>query len=585
MSQIQQVKEASDIVQIIGERLTLQRAGRNMKANCPFHSEKSPSFFVSPDLQVFRCFGCGERGDIFTFLEKYEGLTFAEALEMLADRAGIKLEKFQKSQDDTQREKMLEILELSKEYYHFLLTKHEAGEVGREYLQNRKTTSESIKQFQLGYSMNSWDGLIKYLVGKKKYDIHDVEKAGMVIVGSGGRHYDRFRGRLMFPLKDHRGRVVGFSGRSLDPDAKEAKYINSPETPLYHKSKMLFGFSENYHAIREAKQVVVVEGEFDVISSGQAHVHQVVAIKGSALTKEHVELLRRTVDTIILSLDADSAGIEATKRAIQIIQQFDEVRLRVLPSYLLGGKDPDEIAKEDPKKWRDAVKQSESVYQFLIDVAFRQYDNLTGEGKQQIMNDVGPVLNMIHHAVERQHYITSLAKRLGVAESVIQQDLTRLKVGRSATVAKPESDAQKAVDPTTQIEQLLLALIVQLSETQVGEAARTLRKEQFTIPAHQQILAKLQGVHQFSLSNFSKSLEPEIEAAFSALYFSNMREAQTDQKELEETISRFHQLSTQQRMKDLTAQLQQLENKEMLTAQEEVEMNTILKEIVALRGK
>ncbi|MEO8581443.1 MAG: DNA primase [Patescibacteria group bacterium] len=592
-TQIQQVKEASDIAQIIGERISLSRAGRNMKALCPFHSEKSPSFFVSPDIQVFRCFGCGERGDVFTFLEKYEGMTFAEALEMLAERAGIKLEKFQKSQEDTTRERVLELLELSKEYYHYLLITHKAGQVGREYLKDRKTTQESIKLFQLGFSLPNWDGLIKYLVGKKKYDIRDLEKAGMVIMRSNGRagstnpndYYDRFRGRLMFPLTDHRGRVVGFSGRVLDKTTKEAKYINTPETELYHKSKMLFGFSQQYHSIREAKQVIVVEGEFDVLSSSQAFVHNVVAIKGSALTKEHVELLRRTVDTIILSLDADSAGIQATKRAIQIIQQFDEVRLRVLPSYLFGGKDPDDIAREDPNKWRESTKHSESVYQFLIDVAFRQHAIDSGENKQQIVNEVGPSLNLIVHAVERQHYVSILAKRLEVPESALQQDLLRLKVGKQLTTPSKKPVEAQVLDQLTQIEQTVLSILIQLTDSEVLEQARKLDVADFSLPAHQIILKKLQHQSQFRLNEFVKQLPPEAEAAFSTLYFENILEQLPTSKEFQDVLKRMKAVSSQKQMKVLTAELQLLEAKSELSTEEDARMNAILREVIKLRGK
>lgn len=592
-TQIQRVKEANDIVAVIGERISLLRAGRNLKANCPFHSEKSPSFFVSPDLQVYRCFGCGERGDVFTFLEKYEGMTFAEALESLADKAGIKLEKFQKSQEDTQRERMLELLDLSKEYYHYLLKTHAAGEVARAYIKDRKTTSESIKLFQIGYALPNWDGLIKYLVGKKKYDIRDLEKAGMVILRNGANkgssnpndYYDRFRGRLMFPLTDHRGRVVGFSGRVLDKDTKEAKYINTPETELYHKSKMLFGFSQQYQSIREAKQVVVVEGEFDVISSSQAFVHNVVAIKGSALTKEHVELLRRTVDTIILSLDADSAGIEATKRAIQIIQQFDEVRLRVLPSYLFDGKDPDDIARTDPKKWRDSIKKSESVYQFLIDVAFRQHPITTGEDKQQIVNDVGPSLNQIVHSVEKQHYVAMLAKRLEVPESALQQDLLRLKSGKQLKTPAQKQEEPVTVDPLIQIEQIVLSLLIQLPENQVLEHARKMDVSEFSLPAHQLILKQLQHQSQFRLNEFVKQLAPEIEGAFSALYFENVKETPPDLKEFNDSLSRMKKMAAQKEMVFLTKELQQLEAKEELNPEEEARMDEILKKIVNLGGK
>lgn len=241
MSQIQAVKDATDIVEIIGSKLQLQRSGSYFRSVCPFHSEKSPSFFVSESMQRYKCFGCGESGDVYTFLEKYEGMTFHEALQFLADKAGIKLDSYRPSQEDDERKQILEALDLAKEYYHYLLTQHKIGELARDYLKTRGSNSQSIKIFQLGFAANSWDGLVKYLHHKKKYSHEILLKAGLIL-NKGGRYYDRFRNRIIFPLKNHRGQVVGFSGRTLDKDPKSAKYINSPETLLYHKKEMLYAF-------------------------------------------------------------------------------------------------------------------------------------------------------------------------------------------------------------------------------------------------------------------------------------------------------------------------------------------------------
>lgn len=596
-SQIQEVKEATDIMAIIGERITLQRSGRNLRAVCPFHSEKSPSFFVTPDLQVFRCFGCGERGDVFTFLEKYEGMTFPESLKYLADRAGIKLEEFQKTADDSQRERLLEILELAKEYYHFLLTKHELGEPGRVYLKDRQLTNETVKVFQLGYALDAWDGLIKYLVGKKKYAILDLEAAGLVILRSNSQkgstairdYYDRFRGRLIFPLHDHRGRVVGFSGRVLEKVVKEAKYINSPETILYHKSKMLFGFSQHFRALREQQSVIVVEGEIDVLSSAQAHVMNVVAIKGSALTREHVELLKRAVDTIILSLDTDSAGIEATKRAITLIQQFEGIRLRVLPATVLEGKDPDEIARNNPKGWREAIKKSVSAYQFLIDAAFNQFDLETGEGKQQVVSALSPVISAIPHAVERAHYVTLIANRLGVSESLLQQDLFRTvnkHFNKSSVNDASTHISSKESEPVTSTEEFVFAMLLHLNDTEILEGAKLVSPDWLTSPALRQLLSSLRvWVGPFSLQSFAKKLPPELAGISSTLYFSVLSEEPTKLKDFRSALSKLKQVQITDQLKQLSEALQALENKEDLSKEEEVKMTELLQEIMALNGK
>lgn len=318
--QVEQIKSKIDIVEVIGERVVLKKAGRHFKGLCPFHSEKTPSFIVSPERQSFKCFGCSEGGDVISFLEKYDGMSFLEALEMLAKRAGITLESYRPTSQDVYKKKLLEIMSLSSEYFHFLLTRHKSGEEARSYLKSRGIVNEAISQFNLGYAPNQWRSVSEFLVNKKKYAPEDLEAVGLVIRKDTTGFYDRFRGRVMFPLKDHKGVVVGFSGRTLLKDEKEAKYINSPETMLYSKSKMLYGLWENREYIRKADAIVLTEGELDVIPSWQAGVRHVVAIKGSAFTSEQAQLIARFTKNIVMSLDADSAGQEAIKRAVNIAE-------------------------------------------------------------------------------------------------------------------------------------------------------------------------------------------------------------------------------------------------------------------------
>ncbi|PIR58679.1 MAG: DNA primase, partial [Candidatus Pacebacteria bacterium CG10_big_fil_rev_8_21_14_0_10_56_10] len=391
MSQVQDVKQAIDILEVIGQRLQLQRAGSNYKAVCPFHSEKTPSFFVNQDLQRYKCFGCGRSGDALSFLQEYEGMTFGEALEQLADQAGITLERFRPSSQEQRGKSLLEVLDLAKEYYHFLLTQHRLGGLARDYLKQRGITAESTKVFQLGFAPAKWDGILTYLTKKKKYSPQLLEEVGL-IVRRNGRQYDRFRDRLMFPLKDHRGQVVGFAGRLLNDQAQEAKYINSPETSLYHKSKLLYGYHELRQEIRKAGQAVVMEGELDVISSSQAHLNNVVAIKGSALTSDQARLLKRLVTKVVLALDTDAAGVTATKRAVPVIEQAGlELRVASLPA----GKDPDELGRSNPKLLRQSVSQAVSVYEFIIEAALAAHDATTPDGKRYIMQEVAPYISAI----------------------------------------------------------------------------------------------------------------------------------------------------------------------------------------------
>ncbi|KKR56946.1 MAG: primase protein [Candidatus Woesebacteria bacterium GW2011_GWC2_40_30] len=313
-NQIEEVKGSA----IIGERIELKKAGRNYKANCPFHGEKTPSFMVSPELQIFKCFGCDAKGDVFSFLEQYEGMEFPEALKYLADRAGVKLQKFQGG-ESSEKERLIEVNTQTLRFYNYLLLEHPVGKKALDYLMNQRgLKKETIQEFSLGYSPESSYSLKKFLVDKKKFTPSEVERAGIGIV-RGSNLYDRFNGRVVFPLFDHRGNSIGFSGRVLPWDKRETgKYINSPETPLYHKSNVLYGLNLARGLIKKKKTAIVVEGELDLISSWQAGIKNVVAIKGSALTEEQVKLLSRFAQRFILALDSDMAGDAATRRGIKV---------------------------------------------------------------------------------------------------------------------------------------------------------------------------------------------------------------------------------------------------------------------------
>lgn len=594
MSQIKKVKEASDIVEIIGERLTLQRAGTNLKTNCPFHGEKTPSFFVNEVMQRYRCFGCGETGDVINFLEKYEGMTFGEALEYLAERAGIKLEKYVKSQQDDLHDQLLDVLDLARQYYGYLLKEHQLGQIARDYLSKRKINQESINLFQLGYSLDEWDGLIKFLHHKKKYSLKILEEAGLVI-NKGDRYYDRFRGRLMFPLKNHRGQVVGFSGRTLVPGEKDAKYINSPETALYHKSEMLFGFSELYQEIRKKKEIIVCEGEIDVISSAQAHVNNVVAVKGSVLTKEHVKLILRVANKAILSLDRDSAGIEATKRAI-LIAKDSGLELRVANLSLVKEqgfdlKDPDDIAREQPKLWREAVKGSISVYEFLIQVAQAKYQLETPEGRRDFIEEVGPILNYISHAVEKDFYIKKVATLLSVKKELVEEDLKKLQ-SPVAKLAPPETTVKAPkVRLTSQqkLERYLIFLLMNFEPHEIQDKAISLAQFEFS---HSELKVFIQAILQAKtvvLKNIVASLPDDVrevvaEISLNPNYESYIKDLNI-QTEWESVFVRLQKAHVTTMVDKISTELNELDQKVMLSPEEEQRRDELLRMIVELRRK
>lgn len=436
---VAEVKQAVDIVQVVGERVTLQKAGRNHKGLCPFHGEKSPSFFVSSEMQLYKCFGCGVSGDVYAFLQAYEGWSFGEALRYLADRAGITLETGRFARRDDEREKLLQILRAAQEYYVYLLASHEVGSVGRKYFLERGVHGQQQRDFGLGYAPESWHSLHDYLVHKRRYPVEMIEKSGLILSGRRG-YYDRFRGRVVFPQYDFAGHVVGFSGRILG-ESKEAKYVNTPETPVYHKGDILYGMNQAKSAIRKQDMVVVVEGEMDVLASHRAKVRNCVAVKGSALTESQVLYIRRLTKRIVLCLDADEAGQKAMMRAIPIAEK-QGMHLRVVP--IGAGKDPDEVVRSDPAAWRTMVKQSMSVYQFYIDYAVGHYDIQTGIGQKEMSAFLAPILGHIQNPVEKEFYMRKLADILGASVNTVEQLVAR------ASIAQPQGD-RRVQDESEQI--------------------------------------------------------------------------------------------------------------------------------------
>ncbi|MCJ7827973.1 DNA primase, partial [Patescibacteria group bacterium] len=425
MDQLDEIRQKVDIAEFIGEYTPLKKAGRNLKAPCPFHSENKPSFMVSPERQIFKCFGCGVGGDIFKFLMLIEGLEFGEAVRKLAERAGVALKKYRVSPEEEKKKKYFEVNDLATEYYHYLLTQHPAGKKALDYILGRGITLKSLQEFKIGFAPLMWDGVQKYLVDKKKYSPQILEQAGLALPNNRGGYYDRFRGRLMFPLRDYQGNICGFAGRVIPPASDDqAKYINSSETPVYQKSRLLYGLSLTRGQIRKQDQAVVVEGELDLISSYQAGVFNVVAIKGSALTEGQLILLKRYTKNLALALDADFAGNKAAQRGIELA---DKMGFAIKVVEVKGGKDPDEAAQKDPKGWCAQIKKAVSVYDYLFHFAFSSYDERSAEGKRQIGQFLVPILAKMTDGIVRGHYISLLAQRLRIREEAVVAEVEKVK--------------------------------------------------------------------------------------------------------------------------------------------------------------
>jgi len=559
--QVEQIKAKIDIVEVIGERVVLKKAGRHFKGLCPFHSEKTPSFIVSPERQSFKCFGCSEGGDVISFLEKYDGMSFLEALEMLAKRVGITLESYRPTSQDAYKKKLLEIMSLASEYYHFLLTKHVGGEEARAYLKSRMIKSEAITQFNLGYAPNQWRSVSDFLILKKKYSSEDLEAVGLVIRNEKG-YYDRFRGRVMFPLKDHKGVVVGFSGRTLLKDEHEAKYINSPETMLYSKSKMLYGLWENREYIRKADAVVLVEGELDVIPSWQAGVKNVVAIKGSAFTSEQAQLIARFTKNIVMSLDADNAGQEAIKRAVNIAENMD-LSIRVV--QITRGKDPGDVASENPSGWREMVKKSVLYWDFLIDNAFAGNDAKTGEGAKAISVAVVPALAQITNSVMRAHYVSDLGKKLGIPEESIYSEIGRTNKKKELNILKQTvSNIENGkVSRREELEEYLVALGLQFYD-KIKNDLDKIDLAWISTPAVEKILNKLiswDNKAEFKIQILAKSLPPELQTMLDQTYLRDLSRIEDPRREWERGVSEVRELYVKAELKKLAMRIAEAEKK------------------------
>lgn len=430
MDQVQEIKDRSDIVEIISTYLTLKRAGANFKANCPFHNEKSPSFMVSPERQTFKCFGCSEGGDVITFIEKMEGLDFYNALKLLADRAGIVLKnqsvKYgEKEHSSDQKTKIFEINEWAKKVYQKLFIDHPKAEKARSYIFGKRgMEKETADRFEIGYAPDSWDFILRYL-RNKKYEDSEIVAAGLAIKSERGKVYDRFRGRVMFPINNAMGSTIAFTSRILEDSTDQAKYINSSESSIYIKGKTIYGLDKAKMAIKENDLAVLVEGNMDVIACHQAGYKNVVAVSGTALTEDQLKILSRYGRTIAFCFDMDSAGQTALKRAVRLAISNDiSTKVISLPG---GIKDPDEAIKKDKTIWEKSVKEAKSSMEYLIDKVAPPNQTLDIDQKKKAAKEILPVVKAISSDIEKEYYVKYLSERLGTSRDSLVKAIEKTK--------------------------------------------------------------------------------------------------------------------------------------------------------------
>lgn len=454
-SQVEQIKERLGIVDVISQYVKLEKAGSNFKARCPFHNEKTPSFFVSPARNSYYCFGCNAKGDIFSFVERFEGLDFVGALKTLGEKAGIQV-VFEKQGEKDKSARLYDIMEAASLFFEENLKREKKI---TKYLHNRGLKDKTINDWRIGYSHKSWSNLYDYL--KKSYSALEIEKAGLIKKKeSGNNYYDRFRGRIMFPIFDNSGRVIAFSGRIFEGDEKDAKYINSPETALFSKSKILYGYDRAKFSIRKLNFSIVVEGQMDLLMSHQSGFTNTVALSGTALTLEHIGILKRLSSNIIFAFDSDPAGIASSgKSAIQVLSYGMDVKV----ASLKQGDDPADVLNKSKEEWKRTIKNSKHIVDFYLDI-FSETINDKRKLRLRVGQIVLPYIKRIPNKIDQAHFVSVVAHKLGVSEDAVREELDKVRIEENGDYISGNVEENNATRPErgklSSIENKLAGIII-----------------------------------------------------------------------------------------------------------------------------
>lgn len=488
---LEQVRAASDIVDVIGGYVPLKRNGANFTALCPFHKEKSPSFNVNPHKQIFHCFGCHKGGDVFTFVKDYENIGFTDAVRRLAERARIPLETENNPGAQQARhikDTLLQIHEQITQRWQTALANDAGGQIARDYLARRSVAGDAIKLFRLGYAPDEWDDTVNW-AKSKGHELNAVEQGGLIIRKEGSdRYYDRFRGRLIFPICDDQGRVIGFSGRILSGDEKTAKYVNSPETPIFTKGKVFFGLDKSKRPLLDAHSAIVCEGQLDLIACYMAGVQNVVAPQGTALTADHARILKRYVDEVVLCFDSDNAGQNAAIRSLDsLLVSGLSVRVATVPAP----HDPDSFIKEfGGEAFRNLTGKAEGFFDYYLDRLCATSDADTDKGRVTILQGMSEALRKTGNDVLLDTYAQKTAMRLGVAaDSVRSEFKKRPRHQPDSPEDDFESEGEIATTPPS-IQEITLLKLVLHSDDNAEWAKDKLNREWISHPSAREIISR-----------------------------------------------------------------------------------------------
>jgi DNA primase len=524
MGVVDEVKQRIDIVDVIGQQVTLTKAGRTFKGLCPFHSEKHPSFYVYPDQQSWHCFGCNSGGDVFSFIMKKQNIDFGEALRQLAQRAGVVIpSKFEPRVESEERQRLYQINQAAAQYFHNLLLNSPKGKKAQSYVTGRGFTEQTIADFQLGFSLNSWEGLKTYLM-ERDYSEKELLNAGLIIEAEGGKTHDRFRNKLMFPIADARGRIIGFGARVLDDSLP--KYINSPQTPIFDKSGTLYGLNLTKDAIRQQELAVIVEGYMDVITAHQNGFNNVVASMGTAVTEKQVNILRRLSSnaTLALALDADAAGEEAMLRCVNYENTLDtEVKVIILPL----GKDPDDVIKENAETWSHLLADAQPVMYYTFTMATADLDMTKDENRILAVSKLLKIIADTKDYIRLDRYLRKLENVTGISYKKLEDALSKIKQESKAQRPRQEVITRTARSiVSSPKEEYCLALLLQHPELKHRD--EELLPEHFENSENREIFIAWQQSDK--IESIKEKLEPAIHEHLNSLITRNLLSTNLEQK-------------------------------------------------------
>ncbi len=544
MDDLDLIKQKINLVDLVSEYLPLKKAGVNFKAPCPFHQEKTPSFVVSPERQIWHCFGCGKGGDMFKFLMEKEGLDFVEALEILANKAGVVLKR-KKTEGVNRKTRLFEINQKAAQFFHHLLINHKLGKKALDYLHTRGLTDETINQFNLGYAPNSWDSLLKFLL-KRNFALTELTEVGLIVPSERGG-YDRFRGRIIFPLIDVQNQIRGFSGRILG--FGEPKYINSPQTLIFDKSQFLFGLNLSRSEIKQQNAVILTEGEMDMLMSYQAGVKHVVATKGTALTSGQIELIKRYTDNLILCFDKDLAGDSASRRGIELAERAG---LSIKVIKIAGGKDPADLVLYDTKTWVKAVELAEPIYDYYLRSIEERFNLKSADGKKEAARELLPIWSSIADPLVKEHYIQKLAAHLEVPEEFLRGELAKVKdralfsetgnYQNIATVFLPKTNLRSRREI---LEEYLMILLLKIPKTInfVPNFPETIFSGEDLRSVYVMLVLYLDTIsfktEEFSMTGFCQSLPEALVPIVDRLYLSEIDDKLIEPKNWEVEVKKI----------------------------------------------